>query len=54
MTDTGSAGATPEHSGTTAESVADANADEPILSALDGDGTHLFQDALADAEEAEQ
>jgi len=34
--------------------VADANADEPILSALDGDGTHLFQDALADAEEAEQ
>ncbi|MCU4801575.1 acetylglutamate/acetylaminoadipate kinase [Halobacteria archaeon HArc-gm2] len=34
--------------------VADANAEEPILSALDGDGTHLFQDALADAEEAEQ
>ncbi|SFR86252.1 N-acetylglutamate kinase [Halomicrobium zhouii] len=34
--------------------VADANADEPILSALDGDGTHLLQDALADREEAEQ
>jgi len=34
--------------------VADANADEPILSALDGEGTHLYADALADTEEGEQ
>ena len=34
--------------------VADANADEPILSALDGDGTHLYESALSGAEEAEQ
>ncbi len=26
--------------------IADANADEPILSALSGDGTHLYQEAL--------
>ncbi|MDG5778618.1 acetylglutamate/acetylaminoadipate kinase [Haloarculaceae archaeon H-GB1-1] len=26
--------------------VADANADDPILSALDGDGTHIYQEAL--------
>ena len=34
--------------------VADANADEPILSALDDGGTHLYQSALAETEEAEQ
>jgi acetylglutamate/LysW-gamma-L-alpha-aminoadipate kinase len=33
--------------------IADANADEPILSALDGGGTHLYQEALADSQTAE-
>jgi acetylglutamate/LysW-gamma-L-alpha-aminoadipate kinase len=34
--------------------VADANATEPILSAIDGDGTHIQASALAGAEEADQ
>jgi len=33
---------------------ADANAEEPIISALEDGGTHLHVSALADAEEAEQ
>jgi acetylglutamate/LysW-gamma-L-alpha-aminoadipate kinase len=34
--------------------VADANAEEPILSALDGEGTHLYDSARSDAEEAKR
>jgi acetylglutamate/LysW-gamma-L-alpha-aminoadipate kinase len=34
--------------------VADANADDPILSALDGGGTHIYADALVETEGAEQ
>jgi len=34
--------------------IADANAEEPIISALEDGGTHLHASALADAEEAEQ
>jgi len=30
--------------------VADANADDPVLSALDGDGTHLYQRALEESQ----
>jgi acetylglutamate/LysW-gamma-L-alpha-aminoadipate kinase len=30
--------------------IADANADDPILSALDGGGTHLYQEALEDTQ----
>jgi acetylglutamate/LysW-gamma-L-alpha-aminoadipate kinase len=34
--------------------VADANTEEPILSALDGGGTHVYASAVADAEEETQ
>ncbi|MFB6131751.1 MAG: acetylglutamate/acetylaminoadipate kinase [Salinigranum sp.] len=40
--------------GATEVVVADANADSPILSALDGGGTHVYAGAMADEAEAEE